>query len=740
MKTSILALSAALSLLPLAIGCDQPGPPAPASDASAAPSASPLATTSAAASASPSALANGGRPSGTAPISFDGQALARSPVAPFLYLADEDHSVLRRVALTDAITRPPPLAEPPPVATVNAEELSIPMPGRPAQVVALADTILVTVRDPGQLVVLGVDKPEDAPREIARIPLPADAWGLAVSPDQRTAYVTSAWTHKLSAVDLDEKKLKWSIDTAREPRGVVVAMDAKTVYINHLIGAPITMVDVTGEPKATRINLPADPLRTMLNEVVPASLGYAAILSPDGRRLYVARHGLGSDSAWEGSPTVDVLSTVTNTPVAPPRGRPSLGTLTSDDLQQLSWIADSAGMRVGTWSGAWGQPRAITYRKKTNHLMVASEGKSILAELDALSVSPGLQNNRLYRLGGLMPVDPTKIQIPPNCGAPTGVVLSEDEDVAWVYCRTTDNIVAVRLTPDGERGLRSETDFIEDQTWKVRLSKWGPFAYAKLSVPEVKEDFALGRRLFYDAMEPIVSGGLACAGCHPDGRDDGHIWREIKNVSERWPATFIAGPSLSNADGRADGVKYGFARQTPMLAGRVDATGPYGWHAESPTLEARIRAGFQLHRAEQKPADGKSLHDRAAPLVVFLRTGLVTPPRDARDLTPEEQRGKEIFSSPRAQCASCHVPKTAFTDRSSLPLRGFKVLPLFDEDPNKGYKVPSLLFVGGSPPYYHDGSVGTLEELIDKNYDRMGRTTHLTAEERGALVAYLKTL
>ena len=177
-----------------------------------------------------------------------------------------------------------------------------------------------------------------------------------------------------------------------------------------------------------------------------------------------------------------------------------------------------------------------------------------------------------------------------------------------------------------------------------------------------------------------------------------------------------------------------------MLVGRVDASGPYGWHAESPTLEARIRGGFRLHRSRQEPADGRSLHLRAAPLIAFLRGGLVPPPRDARDLTPEEKRGKEIFNSTKAQCSACHAPKTAFTDRSSLPLRGFKALPLFDEDPNRAYKVPSLLFVGGSPPYYHDGSVGSLEDLIDKNFDRMGHTTHLTAEERGALVAYLKTL
>ena len=42
--------------------------------------------------------------------------------------------------------------------------------------------------------------------------------------------------------------------------------------------------------------------------------------------------------------------------------------------------------------------------------------------------------------------------------------------------------------------------------------------------------------------------------------------------------------------------------------------------------------------------------------------------------------------------------------------------------------------------FLHDGSVDTLEALIDKNNDRMGRTAKLSPEERRALVAYLKTL
>src|SRR4029077_18079859 len=132
---------------------------------------------------------------------------------------------------------------------------------------------------------------------------------------------------------------------------------------------------------------------------------------------------------------------------------------------------------------------------------------------------------------------------------------------------------------------------------------------------------------------------------------------------------------------------------------------PYGWHAESPTLDDRIRAGFGLHRESGGLfVDGVALRVRAEPLVEFGRRGLVPPPREARELTAEEQKGREIFESPRTRCTKCHVPASEVTDRSAMPLRRFRVGRFFDEDPSRDYKVPSLLYVGGTPPYYHDGS------------------------------------
>jgi hypothetical protein len=68
---------------------------------------------------------------------------------------------------------------------------------------------------------------------------------------------------------------------------------------------------------------------------------------------------------------------------------------------------------------------------------------------------------------------------------------------------------------------------------------------------------------------------MGCAGCHPEGRDDGHVWHELLDAEGR-PTHFVAGPTVPRLDTQLSGdtpPKYGAARQTPMLAARVDAPG-----------------------------------------------------------------------------------------------------------------------------------------------------------------------
>ncbi|MDI3286892.1 c-type cytochrome [Polyangium sp. 15x6] len=682
MRTSRLLALALLAAPLAATGCSSCGKsssgPAPEAASSAAPGASESA-------AAPPPKAKTPAPS------RQGNVVARSPAEDLLYVVDEDGSALHLVQL--------PFDKEKPAWTVA-------LPGRPAQVLPLDGEVLVTIRDPGLVLVM---KPDGAKGlvESARIALPADAWGLAITKDEKTALVSSAWTHEVSAVDLETKKVRFTVDVAREPRGIAILGDGSRAYVSHLVGASLTRIDGigTGNPTVKRVSLPAAPLRLPYETTSEgdASLGYALTFSPDERRLFVARHAFGAVGveAWYGMPIVDVLLPRDDSPLAPRRKQPAVF---GAHINAIPPEDPTLDLRPGDMV----QPRAMVYRGTTRTLLVLGEGSLIVSELDATSIDPAAMVRTKHPLH-----DEGATGGGPACAAPSGLALSSDEGKAYVFCRAT-NALAVLTLPDPKSGAKSSVV-------RIPLGKGPDDALA-----------AEGRRLFYDAQDTLVSGGLGCAACHPEGRDDGFTWTEFAPVEDGGNVTFSSHGST---------IVPGAARQTPMLAGRVAAQGPYGWHGESETLVDRILAGFALHRWDERHVvDKQTARPRALAIAAFLRAGLVPPPREKAELSDVAKRGKAVFESAETACKTCHAG-AEYTDRVPMPLPRMTIRAGYaDEKENNKYKTPSLLFVGGTAPYFHDGSYATLEELIDKNDDRMGKTNQLSAEDKAALVAYLRTL
>jgi DNA-binding beta-propeller fold protein YncE len=630
----------------------------------------------------------------------EGSAIARSVRADRLLVADEDHGVLRRLRI--------------PLDGSTAEETKL--PGAPAQVLALDGRVLVTVRSPGLLLVLR-DEPGAPMTELSRVALPEDAWGLAVTPDERTALVTSAWTAKVSAIDLASSKLSWSAEVGREPRAVVVRGDGKSAYVSHLTSAALTRIDdLDGPPKVTTIRLPAAPLRAPPGTSIPASLGWSLALSPDGDRLFAPRHALGAlgKNSWFGAATVDVLFTATDTPVAPRRwaGMPKAKSALAEQLVSGQDVELPAGI-----GSPFTQPRAALVRRKTRSLLVAGEGDDRVVELDAAAIEPAMAVLATYPLG--TDVSPT-FPVAGKGGAPAGMALSADEDTLYVLCRSTYDVAEVRLASDPPA---------------TALPK---ITYVRLAEDPLGPDGSLGRRLFYNATDGLTSGGLACAGCHPEGRDDGHVWHEAKfSTADGENGNFVGVAENVPVEAHARG----FARRTPLLAGHLRTEGPFGWHAQNPNVVARLREGFGLHRWGGLPKhQPENVDARALRLVPFLRDGLVVPPRRGGELTDEERRGKEIFLSGEAACSSCHVPESGYSNQIAMPLPPRPTRAGYDEDPRRDYKTPQLMSLAGRAPYFHDGHAASLEELVEKNENWMGRTKHLDAEGRKALVAFLRTL
>jgi mono/diheme cytochrome c family protein len=693
--------AAAILLVAVYAACSNGEAPAPHRDRSVEPPASSPPLTVAAAPARPLRRA----------AAHEGGAVARSVDDEVVYVADEDHGAVR-------VVRPP-----------SSGALAVATPGPPAQVLALDGLVLVTVRDPGLLVFYRPDAAKGLV-ELRSVPLPPDAWGIAVTPDERTALVTSPWADQVSAVDLEAARVAWSIPVAREPRGVVVLPGGATAYVTHLVGADLTRVDRIGgaEPGALRVPLPPAPASAPYQGhpdafALDASLAYAAVLSPAGDRLFVPRHALGAYGrfSWFGRPVVDVLRLPEEKPVL--GARTHAGLIVDAEPYAKPDRLSSDGQVPLVVEHAFTQPRAAVYRRATRTLLVAGEGDDRLVELDARSLDPGLRALRVHDLGGrrviAFPPISERVQRPPDrpgatkCGAPSGIALSRDEKTAFVWCRSTGDLAIVDLDGDAAPAL------------------------VHLADDALGELASLGRRLFYDASDPEMSGGLACAACHPEGRADGHVW----HLSEE--TGLNAGPTQDRYFTTSrPGQRVGVARRTPMLVSRVAAERPYGWRGESRSLEQRIEIGFAVHRwggnAGWFTTFGAHI-TRAKALVAFLREGLVAPPLERRERSEGERRGEAVFSS--STCGTCHAKESGFTDRSLVALKHLPPpAPFQDEDPKAKFKTPSLLFAGKAGRYYHDGHATTLAELIDDNHDRMGLTDGLSREDRAALAAYVATI
>jgi len=724
-KTASSFLLAGLTSLAALAACKSDEQAAPSSSSSP-PTTSRVAPTAPAARARKPALVR------------EGGALVRSPSEPALWLADEDHQVVRRIALPADAQNPP---------------LAVKMPGPPAAVLALDDRVLVTVRGlrkgddlaspyegPGLLLVMRPD-PAAGLVELGRVELPADAWGIAITPDESTAIVTSPWAQAVSAVDLATLKKRWTLDVAREPRAVAVLPDGKTAYLTHLTRAALTRIDaLDGEARVKDVVFPAAPLRTPPDPArrEAATLAYSAVLSPDGSRLFVPRQALGAmgESAWNGQNTVDILSIADESPLAV--RAPRYFVMQSKPFQKFigefgaekddPHLTGPAPAQLGE---TFIQPRAVVYRKKTRTLLVASEGTDRLVELDALSLDPSLGALRSYDLGGQRSDDDKDKPGDTRCGAPTGIALSEDESTAFVFCRSSHDLGIVRLDAYDKRAPYESS----------------PPAVFSLGPDFLSEQAALGRRLYYNARDWLMSASYNCAGCHPEGRDDGHVWHEDIRESYEQPGKFEPNAMHAFEDKQAfEGFAKGAPRQTPMLAGRLAAHGPYGWKGESPNLKHRVIVGFGIHRwlggGPLSYSADKTL-PRAEALIAFARNGLVPPPRVTREKTDVEKRGEVLFNDANVGCATCHLPKTEYTNRALVGLGEWAFEKArFDTELKDDwkFKTPSLLYLAGSAPYYHDGSAATLEELIERNGKRMGHTDHLSKEDRAALVAFLKTL
>lgn len=210
-----------------------------------------------------------------------------------------------------------------------------------------------------------------------------------------------------------------------------------------------------------------------------------------------------------------------------------------------------------------------------------------------------------------------------------------------------------------------------------------------------------GRRLFMSANDSrmaVKSSGVSCDTCHADGRNDGFTWR-----FEDMP------------------------RQTPNLAGHVSDTLPITWLGNVATVVDEVFA------TTSDRMGGEGLDHVSASAVaawVDAQRAIQRPQPVTEDQLAQVARGKALFQRGDVGCATCHSG-TVYADGQNWAVMGF----------NAPTNTPSLRGIGGSAPFLHDGSAASLRDVLVRAKDgSMGNTGSLSDAELDDLEAYLKTL
>jgi DNA-binding beta-propeller fold protein YncE len=555
---------------------------------------------------------------------------------------------------------------------------------RPAQAV-FGDDARLFVTERGDQTVSAYDMRTG--RRLCRTDAGLDPFGLALAPRTLTLLVTSGIDHKLVAIDTDDFHTRYEVPVPREPRGVVVNRDETRAFVSHLAGEPLSMVSLELDEPKRAITIARAPILGDGGE--PDTHPFDRRDGPVETRLPTREERIDArEGEFEPQPGHVV------------RPRPSQAwSVAIDEATQHVFVAFMLNRT--------GDAAAIG----------ADEGSSDDGGYGAGVVEESERTS--FALGEFDPGTERWVRVvqPRASGntirVPSGIAIAPDHSV-WVSSMGTNSVTHIALGADDESwqdaplsapcgiavtrdGTAAALSPFTHALWVRRTPSDREIVSLGEHVPDDAE-VAIGRALFHAADDPRISlRGLSCAGCHPDGRDDGLVW-------------FLR-----------DG-----ARQTPTLAGRLAR--PFNWNGSQPTLERSIEQ--TIHRIGGTGLGAPEL----AALASYLTRGLFVPERRPRTLTAIEEHGRELFSG-AANCDGCHVPERNFTDGARHRFAGSRF-----HDTVGRFDTPSLAFVEGTAPYFHDGRFATLGDVLSNATHRMGRSASLAPDDASALEAYLRTL
>jgi hypothetical protein len=227
--------------------------------------------------------------------------------------------------------------------------------------------------------------------------------------------------------------------------------------------------------------------------------------------------------------------------------------------------------------------------------------------------------------------------------------------------------------------------------WIFPASKDGGVASSPISIPlSMVSRCDTGHDIFHTH----AGAAIACASCHPEGGDDGHVW-------------------TLNGD----------LRRTPSLRGTIAGTAPYHWPGDEPNLPTLVNDVYTVRMA------GQSLDDPNMTALTGWVESIPAPPAPTWIDPNAAASGKVLFERADVGCSTCHSG-AKFTNNATV-----------DVGTGGAFQVPPLVGVGWRTPLLHDGCAQSIADRFGScATPQHGAISSLSAADIVNLTAYLQTL
>lgn len=276
-----------------------------------------------------------------------------------------------------------------------------------------------------------------------------------------------------------------------------------------------------------------------------------------------------------------------------------------------------------------------------------------------------------------------------------------------------------------------------------------------------RKRFELGRKLFYD---PILSrdNTVSCGSCHQQEGAFSHIDHRVShgidNLSGNRNSPVLFNLAWHNSFFWDGGVNHIEVQPISPIQNPIEMDETLA----NVVLKLQNSATYRSLFLEAYGSDSITSQMMLKAMAQFMALLVSADSKYDKyirgeaggSMTTQEIRGLNLF---RQKCASCHV-EPLFTD---LTFRNNGLDSVFFDDPGRAlitqnaadsgkFKVPSLRNIELSFPYMHDGSLSTLDKVLDHYISGVKYTTtldpslnggiQLTTQEKSDIISFLRTL